>query len=81
MLHPPPRPGRDAGADRRSSRQCCRLGASELGEDLEDLPNSEVRNSETFGVLKVTLYANSYAWQFIPIAGQTFTDEGTGSCH
>jgi hypothetical protein len=44
-------------------------------------PNSEVRNGETFGVLKLTLYANSYAWQFIPIAGQSFTDEGTGTCH
>ena len=44
-------------------------------------PNSEVRNRDTFGVLKLTLYANSYAWQFVPIAGQTFTDEGTGACH
>lgn len=44
-------------------------------------PNSEVRNGETFGVLKLTLRSDTYAWQFIPIAGQTFTDEGTGSCH
>ena len=44
-------------------------------------PNSEVRNSDTFGVLKLTLFANSYAWKFVPIAGQTFTDEGTGVCH
>ena len=44
-------------------------------------PNSAVRNGTTFGVLKLTLYATSYEWQFIPIAGQTFTDEGTGVCH
>ena len=44
-------------------------------------PNSEVRNAETFGVLKLTLHANSYEWQFLPIAGQAFTDAGTGSCH
>lgn len=44
-------------------------------------PNSEVRNGETFGVLKLTLHADTYEWQFIPIAGQTFTDRGTGSCH
>ncbi|MEX1072445.1 MAG: hypothetical protein WED86_01995 [Chloroflexota bacterium] len=44
-------------------------------------PNSEVRNGETFRVLKLTLHADTYEWQFIPIAGQTFTDRGTGSCH
>ncbi|MBL8958335.1 MAG: Ig-like domain-containing protein [Gemmatimonadetes bacterium] len=44
-------------------------------------PNSQVRNNSTFGVLKLTLGAGSYAWQFIPVAGQTFTDSGTGTCH
>ncbi len=44
-------------------------------------PNSEVRNGETFGVLKVTLHADSYDWEFLPIAGQTFSDAGSGSCH
>jgi hypothetical protein len=44
-------------------------------------PNSEVLNNDTFGVLKLTLRADTYGWQFIPIAGQTFTDAGTGSCH
>jgi 3',5'-cyclic AMP phosphodiesterase CpdA len=44
-------------------------------------PNSEVRESSTHGVLKLTLRANGYDWQFVPIAGQTFTDTGTGACH
>ncbi len=44
-------------------------------------PNSEVRNSNTYGVLKLTLSASSYSWQFVPIAGSTFTDSGSGSCH
>jgi hypothetical protein len=44
-------------------------------------PNSEVRNSDTWGVLKLTLYPDHYAWQFIPVAGATFTDSGTGTCH
>jgi hypothetical protein len=44
-------------------------------------PNSEVRESNTHGVLKLTLRANSYDWEFVPIAGQTFTDSGTGMCH
>ena len=44
-------------------------------------PNSEVRNSDTFGVLKVALHRGSYDWQFVPIAGQAFTDSGTTECH
>jgi Calcineurin-like phosphoesterase len=43
--------------------------------------NSEVRNNTTFGILKLTLHANGYDWQFIPIAGSTFTDSGSGTCH
>jgi len=43
--------------------------------------NSEVRNTDTFGVLKLTLRSGAYDWQFIPEAGKTFTDSGTGSCH
>lgn len=44
-------------------------------------PNSEVRNADAFGVLKLTLHANGYDWQFIPEAGKTFTDSGSGTCH
>ncbi len=44
-------------------------------------PNSEMRNDDTFGVLKLTLHANSYDWQFVPEAGKTFTDSGSGTCH
>ncbi|HEU4745079.1 MAG TPA: metallophosphoesterase [Anaerolineales bacterium] len=42
---------------------------------------SEVRNSSTHGVLKLTLSSTSYSWKFVPIAGKTFTDSGTTSCH
>jgi len=45
------------------------------------LPASQVRNSSTYGVLKLTLHTNSYDWQFIPIAGSTFTDSGSTDCH
>jgi hypothetical protein len=34
-----------------------------------------------FGVLELTLRSTSYDWRFIPVAGKTFTDTGTGSCH
>ena len=43
-------------------------------------PNSEVRNSSTYGVLKLTLHPTSYDWQFIPVAGQTFSDSGSAQC-
>ena len=45
------------------------------------LPNSEVHNTNTYGVLKLTLGPGTYSWQFIPVAGQTFTDSGSGTCH
>jgi acid phosphatase type 7 len=44
-------------------------------------PNSEVRNAQTFGVLELTLHDGGYDWHFVPTAGGTFTDAGTGSCH
>ncbi|MFI7069312.1 CBM96 family carbohydrate-binding protein [Micromonospora sediminicola] len=44
-------------------------------------PNSEARNSSAYGVLKFTLHAGTYDWQFVPVAGQTYRDSGTGSCH
>ena len=44
-------------------------------------PNSEVRNADTFGVLKLTLSPQGYNWQFIPQAGMAFTDSGEGTCH
>jgi hypothetical protein len=45
------------------------------------LPASQVRNSSTYGVLKLTLHANSYDWQFVPVTGSTFTDSGSTECH
>ncbi len=44
-------------------------------------PHSEVRNSETHGVLKMTLRHDSYDWEFVPIDGRTFTDQGSAACH
>jgi hypothetical protein len=42
--------------------------------------NSEVKNSTAHGVLKLTLKATGYDWEFVPIAGQTFTDSGSAQC-
>lgn len=43
-------------------------------------PNSEVRNADTYGVLKLTLGPTEYAWEFVPVAGGSFRDSGSGSC-
>jgi hypothetical protein len=44
-------------------------------------PNSQVRNSNTFGVLELSLHPGSYSWKFEPEPGKTFTDSGAGGCH
>ena len=41
---------------------------------------SEVRNSNTFGVLMLTLHPTSYDWEFVPERGKTFTDRGSTNC-
>jgi hypothetical protein len=44
-------------------------------------PNSEARSSGVYGVLKLTLNASSYDWEFLPVAGSTYTDSGSADCH
>ncbi len=44
-------------------------------------PNSQVRNADTYGVLTLTLRADGYDWQFLPVTGKTFTDTGSATCH
>lgn len=43
--------------------------------------NSEIRNADTYGVLKLALHSTGYDWEFLPVAGKTFTDSGSDSCH
>ncbi len=44
---------------------------------------SEMRNSDSFGVLRLTLRASSYDWQFVNDGspGATNNDKGTAECH
>ena len=44
-------------------------------------PNSQVLHTGTYGILQLTLGAGTYAWEFVPVAGASFTDQGTGTCH
>jgi hypothetical protein len=43
--------------------------------------NSEVRDAEAFGVLKLTLSPGRYEWEFVPEEGKTFRDSGQDRCH
>jgi hypothetical protein len=56
-------------------------GGSNLTEIQFIAPNSEVRNNNTYGILKLTLHPTTYDWEFVPEAGKTFTDKGTDECH
>jgi hypothetical protein len=56
-------------------------GGAKLRQFAIVRPNSEVRKADTYGVIAFTLRPTSYEWRFIPVAGETFTDSGTGTCH
>jgi hypothetical protein len=56
-------------------------GGAPGGSEVQQAPGVEVVKTGTSGVLKLDLSAGSYSWEFVPIAGQTFTDSGNGSCH
>jgi hypothetical protein len=43
-------------------------------------PNSEVWDSSTWGVLKLTLHPTGYDWEFVPVKGGTFSDSGSAPC-
>lgn len=44
------------------------------------LATTEVRNGDTWGVVWLTLRRDGYESQFLPVAGRTFTDAGSGRC-
>jgi hypothetical protein len=59
------------------------VGTGGASEDAPSTPkgNSEVVRGNVAGVAKFTLTDAGYSWQFMPVAGQTFTDSGSDSCH
>lgn len=56
-------------------------GGKDHAKFLVATRNSEIRNNDSFGVLKLTLYPQRYKWRFIPISGAHFRDKGAGNCH
>lgn len=45
------------------------------------LPESEASYSGAFGVIRFTLEPDRYAWEFIPVEGESYTDSGSAVCH
>jgi hypothetical protein len=43
-------------------------------------PTSAAHDNSTFGVLRLALGFGSYQWEFIPVAGGSYTDHGRASC-
>jgi hypothetical protein len=55
-------------------------GGGALGSFPTAGKNIESRSGDTWGVLKLTLHATSYSWEFVPVAGQSFQDSGSDNC-
>ena len=43
-------------------------------------PNSRVRESSTYGALKLSLSTSRLYWRFVPEQGKTFSDSGSRAC-
>ena len=54
-------------------------GGYSLNRFKTTVANSQVRDANNDGILKLTLHPTSYDWQFVAVDGRT-TDSGTGSC-
>jgi acid phosphatase type 7 len=55
-------------------------GGYSLNTFKSTVANSQVRNANSYGVLKLTLHPSSYDWQFVTAPGGTVADSGSGSC-
>ena len=56
-------------------------GGKGLGRFMRARPNSEIRDNSSIGVLTMTLRAEGYSWQFVPVADLPLDDSGEGTCH
>ena len=55
-------------------------GGAELRGFGRRAPNSEFRQSGTYGVLRLTLHQVNYDWEFLPVSGD-IADSGSTPCH
>jgi Calcineurin-like phosphoesterase len=73
----------DGNADEQSGMREIVVGTGGRSHDPLGTarPNSEVRNIDTYGVLKLTLWPDRYQWEFIPVNADGFRDSGQRMCH
>jgi hypothetical protein len=55
-------------------------GGTRLYSPVGAQPNSEVRSTDTWGVLTLSLRSDRYEWEFVPVDGQPFHDAGSAAC-
>ncbi len=67
-------------ADRGIRQFVVGTGGRSLFPTIGQEQGSEVANSSTYGVLKLTLRPSSYAWEFVPEGDSKFTDRGNTEC-
>ncbi|HMD89626.1 MAG TPA: metallophosphoesterase [Anaerolineaceae bacterium] len=57
-------------------------GGAHLDTKIKSFAAGEVvRDASSYGYLKLTLYSNSYQWQFVPSSSSSFKDMGSAFCH
>jgi hypothetical protein len=76
----PQTPSGVADAERGIREFVVGTGGYSLNSFKTTVANSQERNANAYGVLKLTLHPSSYDWKFVPVAGQTYTDSGSDSC-
>jgi hypothetical protein len=55
-------------------------GRSLYAFEHEALPTTEVRQDETYGILRLDVGEGNYDWEFLPASEPAFTDVGSGDC-
>jgi hypothetical protein len=55
-------------------------GRSLYAFDREALPATEVRQDDSYGLLRLDLSKGGYEWEFLPLSPTVFSDAGTGVC-
>ena len=72
----------DGRAEPRGIRQfTVGTGGVPLYKAVRVKANSEVLETETHGVLMLTLTSSSYSWEFVPVGDSGFRDSGSEGCH
>src|SRR5688500_17785818 len=82
-LFAPPTPSRTAAAAKGIREFVIGTGGYSLNRFKTTVANSQVRNANSFGVLKLTLHPTGYDWEFVAVDGTVdgrTADSGAGSC-